>query len=81
MISATAPGAKNAPGGNIWKGTKIEEREDSATQGINQTSQKKMQIRGEVKNIQNQAQIREFKIGLGQGQWRPSEPLECSLSN
>ena len=62
MISAATPRVKDVPKGNIWKETEVEDRQcHPRYQSKGLREKQKVQAQYEVRNIQNQAQIREFR--------------------
>ena len=62
MISAATPRVKDVPKGNIWKETEVEDRQcHPRYQSKGLRENQKVQAQYEVRNIQNQAQIREFR--------------------
>lgn len=62
MISAATPRVKDVPKGSIWKETEVEDRQRHPRyQAKGLREKQKVQAQYEVRNIQNQAQIREFR--------------------
>ena len=62
MISAATHRVKDVPKGSIWKETEVEDRQRHPRyQAKGLREKQKVQAQYEVRNIQNQAQIREFR--------------------
>lgn len=66
LISAATPRVKDVPKGNIWKETEVEDRQcQPRYQSKGLREKQKGQAQCEVRSIQNQAQIREFRDFFG----------------
>ena len=66
LISAATPRVKDVPKGNIWKETEVEDRQcQPRYQSKGLREKQKGQAQCDVRSIQNQAQIREFRDFFG----------------